>query len=54
MPISYTAISTYARDHGIVGIEFKHFKQTIQNLDQVFLEVEFERAEQEKQGRERQ
>jgi hypothetical protein len=50
MPISYVALSTYARDHGIAGKDFGDFLRTMNKLDSVFLQVE---AEREKASKER-
>ncbi len=43
-PISYMALSTYARDHNIIGNDFGRFLDTMYALDRVFLEVEAERT----------
>lgn len=50
MPISYIAISTYARDHGITGVAFNDFLRAINQLDRVFLEVEAARQEEVTNG----
>lgn len=40
MPISYMAISAFARDHGISGTNFSTFKHVIHMLDHLYLEAE--------------
>lgn len=50
MPISYMAISAYARDHGIAGRNFVVFKRVIHLLDGVYLEMEAQRDEAAKQS----
>ncbi len=51
MPISYVAISTYARDHGIVGNEFGDFLRIVHKLDEVFLKFEGELAKEAEASR---
>lgn len=51
MPISYVAISAYARDHGIVGNEFGDFLRIIHKLDEVFLKFEGELAKEAEANR---
>ncbi|MCV9960728.1 hypothetical protein OIU34_02350 [Pararhizobium sp. BT-229] len=49
-PISYLAISTYARDHAITGNDFGHFLQAMHELDRVFLELEAMKSKAETNG----
>lgn len=51
MPISYVAISCYARDHGIAGNEFGDFLRIIHKLDEVFLKFESELTKEAEAGR---
>jgi hypothetical protein len=48
-PISYMALSAYARDHRITGNNFGRFLQTMYALDRVFLEIEAERLKTDKE-----
>lgn len=45
MPIPYMALSQYARDHGIVGDEFRMFQTLMREIDAEWLD---HRAEQQK------
>lgn len=50
MPISYLSLSAYARDHGITGAALSDFLRTMHKLDNVFLEVEAQRAKDARQN----
>lgn len=50
MPISYVALSTYARDHGITGEHLSDFLRTMHSIDEEFLEIEAVRAKEAKQA----
>lgn len=54
MPISYIALSAYARDHGITGAQFGDFLRTMHLLDKEFLEMEAQRAKEAKQAQDAQ
>lgn len=45
--IYYTAVSTYARDHGIDGADLDRFRLFLAALDDEYLAVEAERAKAE-------
>jgi hypothetical protein len=44
-PISYQALSAYARDHGIIAAEFRVFRAMMGSIDAEWLKY---RAEQDK------
>lgn len=50
MPIHYSAISAYARDHNITGRDFSDFKYVIHLLDGVYMEMEAQRDKQAREG----
>ncbi|CAN7294778.1 hypothetical protein LJR221_001431 [Agrobacterium tumefaciens] len=50
MPISYVAISAYARDHDIVGKEFGDFLRIIHKLDEIYLQFEAKRTKESEAG----
>jgi hypothetical protein len=50
MPISYVAISTYARDHGIVGNEFGRFRRLLNQIDEAYLAAQAEADKAAKEG----
>lgn len=43
-PILYTAISAYAKDHGIAGEHFLVFKTLLNEVDSEYLKIVAERA----------
>ncbi|MFB2562427.1 hypothetical protein [Rhizobium sp. IMFF44] len=50
-PISYQALSQYARDHGIAGDNHEIFMTFMSALDAEYLSIAAERQKQQSQGR---
>lgn len=46
-PILYTAISAYAKDHGIAGEAFLVFKTLLNEIDSEYLKISAERTKEQ-------